>query len=198
MQSIRLLHWLSLFCAIAGTFATLIDTPTIDPRIVGGRPATLDATRHQVSLRLKSAENRYGFGYGHMCGGTLIEPNLVVTASHCLYPEGSSKLYKPSELLVVIGLLVVTQRTNVTFVSDVKQITSHRRYSSRTLSNDIALLNLTTPVPYNHPVVRSIPLTTREFPTGTICQISGWGSMISVSFFFSFQIFNKKTFFTHF
>lgn len=46
-------------------------------RIVGGRPAQESQTKHQVSLRLKSRESQYGFGYGHICGGSLIESDLV-------------------------------------------------------------------------------------------------------------------------
>lgn len=35
-----------------------------DPRIVGGRPATLQSAKHQVSIRLKVADDNWGFGQG--------------------------------------------------------------------------------------------------------------------------------------
>lgn len=53
-------------------------------RIVGGKPALNNNTKHQVSLRLRAADNKE-FGQGHLCGGSLINENTVLTAAHCLY-----------------------------------------------------------------------------------------------------------------
>lgn len=55
----------------------------LDPRIVGGVPADLISTGHQVSLRLRARDNP--FGSGHTCGGSLISNNTVLTAAHCVF-----------------------------------------------------------------------------------------------------------------
>lgn len=54
------------------------------PRIVGGSPATLEATKHQISLREKFYEIKFGFGEGHICGASVISPNIILTAAHCV------------------------------------------------------------------------------------------------------------------
>lgn len=113
-------------------------------RIVGGRPAQQSQTKHQVSLRLKSVEANYGFGYGHICGGTLIAPDLVLTAAHCLYKENGKSLRKVKDFTVVMGTMNVTVRGIDTLVYSVKNMTVHKRYSSRTVQNDIALLGVCT------------------------------------------------------
>lgn len=119
-----------------------LETPEVpNLRIVGGRPANQSQTRHQVSLRLKATESKYGFGYGHMCGGSLIGPDTVLTAAHCLYKE-SGKLRKAKDFVVVMGTMNLTVKTSDTLVYSVKKFIVHRRYSAKTVQNDIALLKV--------------------------------------------------------
>lgn len=49
-------------------------------RIVGGQDAQLGGWPWQVSLELY----RFGKGFGHVCGGSLINHNSVLTAAHCI------------------------------------------------------------------------------------------------------------------
>lgn len=55
----------------------------MDPRIIGGQPIDITQAPYQVSVRLKVNE-AYGFGYGHICGGSVISNRVVITAAHCM------------------------------------------------------------------------------------------------------------------
>uniref|UniRef100_A0A336LLU0 CSON003321 protein n=1 Tax=Culicoides sonorensis TaxID=179676 RepID=A0A336LLU0_CULSO len=154
------------------------DLPNL--RIVGGRPASPLNTKHQVSLRLKSREKEYGFGYGHLCGGSLIASDLVLTAAHCVFLENSNTLRSAKELVVVMGTMNITVQTTDTLVYSVKNVIVHKRYSAVTVRNDIALLRLSEKVPVNHKTVKPIELTSQETNVGTKCEITGWGAMKNV------------------
>ncbi|XP_063704907.1 trypsin alpha-3-like [Culicoides brevitarsis] len=178
-------HTIFLLVLIYATFASaslLLQLPKEtnfipDLRIVGGRPANQSDTKHQVSLRLKSREVLNGFGYGHICGGSLIAPDLVLTAAHCMYKDKSNTLRRASEFHVVMGTMNVTVKTSDTLVYTVKKFVVHKRYSSKTVQNDIALIKLSEAVSVNHTKVQPIQMIKREITAGTKCQITGWGAM---------------------
>lgn len=50
-----------------------------NPRIVGGTNADVGEFPYQVSLQLKGL-----LGGGHFCGGSIIAPNVILTAGHCV------------------------------------------------------------------------------------------------------------------
>ena len=55
-------------------------------RVVGGRPATATEAPWQISLNSQGM-----FGRSHICGGSLRDPNYVITAAHCC--DGSVSYY---------------------------------------------------------------------------------------------------------
>lgn len=58
-------------------------------RVVNGENATPHSWPWQVSLRVRG---------GHICGGSLIRPDWIVTAAHCVYRNPN-----PSGYTVVVG-----------------------------------------------------------------------------------------------
>ena len=97
----------------------------IIPFIVGGVPTTKGEIPFQVSLQDSA---------GHFCGGSLIKPDWVLTAAHCVDD------WKP-ESKVVVGLLDQTDRSD-TEVFSAKQVIIHSQYSSSTVDYDFALIQL--------------------------------------------------------
>lgn len=123
-------------------------------RIIGGFAAPEGRYPYVVSLQ--------SFDGSHFCGGSLIAPDVILTAAHCAGGE-----YK-----VVIGRydLDLTDGDAVR----VKRELPHPRYNPRTTNNDFNLVFLTRQTTANLPIVQlnkeaSIP--SHRDPV----EVMGWG-----------------------
>uniref|UniRef100_A0A803TZ10 Peptidase S1 domain-containing protein n=1 Tax=Anolis carolinensis TaxID=28377 RepID=A0A803TZ10_ANOCA len=138
------------------------------PRIVGGHDAQIGAWPWQVSLQVY----RFGTGYHHVCGGSLINNDSVLTAAHCIM-----KWRDPHFWRVVLGLHDLYNHNTYTVKSLVRAILVHFNFKNESYDNDIALMKLQTSVIFSDRIqpicISSSPrLITLETP----CFISGWGS----------------------
>jgi len=132
---------------------------TGDDEIVGGVVSAAGSWKGTAALYSQGEQ---------VCGGTLVAPEWIVTAAHCVEP----KLPRGGIDNVVLGKtkLSATGGETITVLS----ATRHPSYSSATSSNDIALLRLsraaTTPV-----VKIASPTAFAKLSATATSTVVGWG-----------------------
>ncbi|XP_051883883.1 hyaluronan-binding protein 2-like isoform X2 [Pristis pectinata] len=142
-------------------------------RIYGGMKTLLGKHPWQASLQLKTHIGIYE--EGHQCGGALIAPCWVLTASHCLEASTQAKHY---QILLGKHNLQHTELNEQKF--DVEQIIVHPEYeeTDTALYNDIALVKLKSVDGWcakETKYVKAACLPTGNLPLSSDCHISGWG-----------------------
>uniref|UniRef100_A0A665V7J1 Suppressor of tumorigenicity 14 protein homolog n=1 Tax=Echeneis naucrates TaxID=173247 RepID=A0A665V7J1_ECHNA len=138
-------------------------------RIVGGQDAEEGEFPWQVSLHVKD--------YGHVCGASIISPRWLVTAAHCVQDDAKTRYSQPGTWQAYLGLHVQRKYGGHVVKRNLKQIIPHPNYNEYTFDNDIALMELDSPVTYSD-YIRPIclPAPQHDFPTGSTVWITGWGA----------------------
>jgi len=167
----KILVILGLLAYVNGDCGTTPVKPTID-RIVGGTVATPYSWPWQVEFCQSG-----WFACSLMCGGSIIAPNWVVTAGHCVYGSTNS----PGNFKIKAGVFDETQNSETgEQVVAIEQIILHPQYNSQTTSHDIALLKLKTPLTFsNH--IQPVCLAQNDdlLTAGTLVTVTGWGTTSS-------------------
>ncbi|KAM9250213.1 acrosin-like [Cariama cristata] len=136
-------------------------------RIVGGTDAQPGAWPWIVSI-----QDPWKTGTGHICGGSLISPQWVLTAAHCFIKARHITMWR-----VVIGATHLTQLGPEAQVRNIKRLLVHEHYSSVSESNDIALLELDQPVQCGYSIqLACMPDASLRVSELTSCYVGGWGS----------------------
>uniref|UniRef100_W5LBE8 Serine protease 56 n=1 Tax=Astyanax mexicanus TaxID=7994 RepID=W5LBE8_ASTMX len=118
-------------------------------RIVGGSPAPPGSWPWLVNLQLDGAL---------MCGGVLVDSSWVLTAAHCFAGPSSTSL----NITCIVSIIPF-------------KIELYQNFNLNTFNNDIALVELTSPVVLSDQVTPVCLPSGIEPPTGTPCLVAGWG-----------------------
>uniref|UniRef100_A0A452IFY3 Uncharacterized protein n=1 Tax=Gopherus agassizii TaxID=38772 RepID=A0A452IFY3_9SAUR len=128
-------------------------------RIIGGNEASASKWPWQVSLQ---------YGLSHICGGTVIDTQWVLTAAHCFFIvkilnewkvyAGASDLLHPAKGIPTAQIII------------------NSNYSDDHDDYDIALVKLATPLTISGQVRPAcLPMSGQTFRAGRTCFITGFG-----------------------
>ena len=129
-----------------------------EQKIVGGVPATKGEFPFQVSLQSASGS--------HFCGGSLIKPNWVLTAAHCV--QGSSTMK------IVVGLHDQGDKAGTESFT-AKKILAHPLFNRGTLDYDYALIQLSGDSKFRSIDLNRIEMDISEDESSMVWT-SGWGT----------------------
>ncbi|CAF1514808.1 unnamed protein product, partial [Didymodactylos carnosus] len=140
-------------------------------KIVGGEPAVPHSWGWIVSFR------RY---LDHKCGGAVLNENYVITAAHCI-----------DDINTIISNTVSVGKHQLSRSGQIRSISKvfvHPYYKKSTFENDIAVLQLSSPLNLSDPLVSKICLpnlteTTSfdvpEYPrVNSSLVVVGWGRLL--------------------
>ncbi|XP_073511372.1 transmembrane protease serine 5 [Phyllobates terribilis] len=133
-------------------------------RIIGGHDVSLGRWPWLVSLYLHNK---------HVCGGSIIAQQWIITAAHCVHNYRSPSL---SSWTVLSGIVSHSPVRQYASSSVVEKIIYHQKYDDRSHDYDIALMKLEKPLNYSDSVRPvCLPQYEQDIPAGSECWISGWG-----------------------
>ncbi|NP_001088818.1 proteinase 3 L homeolog precursor [Xenopus laevis] len=151
-----------LLVALSIFWTSQVNGGSMHTQIVDGREASPNSHPYIASLQLRGR---------HFCGGSLIAPQFLMTAAHCM--ENTP----PNAVTVVLGAhsLSANEATKQRF--RINQVFENG-FNPMNLENDIVILKLDRPVSVNGKVqVVSLPSANEDVPAGTQCVTAGWGRL---------------------
>ncbi|RDW92774.1 serine protease [Aspergillus mulundensis] len=152
---IKMLHPITLLSALTSTRTTL------KPSIVGGTEVSITDYPYQIALLN---------GGACTCGGSIISPNHIVTAAHCVRSARD-----PSHISIRAGSSFHNTGGEIVNVS---AIAVHPAYSAGMVDNDIAVLTLGQALEFK-PGIEPIALPasgSTALAAGEEVVVSGWGT----------------------
>uniref|UniRef100_A0A286X8H9 Peptidase S1 domain-containing protein n=2 Tax=Cavia porcellus TaxID=10141 RepID=A0A286X8H9_CAVPO len=157
-------------CLVGGSAskpqAPVIKKELVD--IVGGHNAASGKWPWQVSLKVYNYQWAF---WEHKCGGSLIHPQWVLTAAHCIDNRNTD----PSTYRILAGEIYLYGDQKLLSVN---KIIIHPDFVNAYLGADVALLQLVKPV-NSSTNVKPIKLTflNHEVTQKDECWVTGWGQM---------------------
>uniref|UniRef100_A0A8C8VM07 Peptidase S1 domain-containing protein n=1 Tax=Pelusios castaneus TaxID=367368 RepID=A0A8C8VM07_9SAUR len=137
----------------------------VSGRIFNGQDAKDGAWPWQVNVQRSGS---------HVCGGSLISENWVLSAAHCFTQPVVSSAYR-----VQLGEKRIFNQTHSQTFSSVKQVILHPSYNASTSFADIALVDLENPIEFTATMSPVCLLDSSvHMPSGKPCWVTGWGSVL--------------------
>ncbi|MFC7220548.1 trypsin-like serine protease [Streptomyces polyrhachis] len=158
----------------AGT--TMVDTeePTASTYLVGGSDTSISEAPFMVQLFFDF--DHAGETYSFTCGGTLVAPNKVLTAAHCMYDNGVRQDWAAyGAVLAGTDKLAGGPDNSAGHFIDVVRSYVRGGYDDDNIQHDAAVLTLAKPVPGASTLAMANTEDSRLYATDTPAVTYGWG-----------------------
>lgn len=152
---------LPIISLFASASSPVIAIEKSTPKIAGGTAA------HNVPSWMVNLLDKDG---KHFCGGSLIAPNLVLTAAHCVVDLKTFKKKNPINIKAALGSRN-SKATDAEEKISVIEIYPHQSFGKDSLNYDIAIIKLA-----NASSAQPITLETKSMAVGDPVKAIGWGS----------------------
>ena len=164
--------------ATASIVALLACTATAakatEPLIVGGTPAAAGTWPWMAFLIVDHAD-----GTASLCSATVIAPNLVLSAAHCVVDHSSGEVDQPGQITVFTGSVKQAQATADTVARVIVNPGFAASYTPQgaiiSTDWDLALLALATTTSAPAVTLASDPQDRALLNAGEPASIAGWG-----------------------
>ncbi|KAM6951165.1 serine protease 27 [Aplochiton taeniatus] len=144
-----------------GLAAQECGTAPRNTKIVGGADVTAGSWPWQVSMHLRGS---------HVCGGTLISSQWVLTAAHCMLS------LQVSDWTLYLGRQTQLLSNPNEVKRSVSQIIVHPQFNNTLFKNDLALMGLSSGVSFTAYIQPICLADSRSlFFSSTSCWATGWG-----------------------
>lgn len=143
-----------------------MDNLNSQERVIGGSNVNEgEYIPYQISMQYKRKNGQYG----HFCGGSIVAPNRIITAAHCVNGQD------PTKISVVGGITDLNDKTGVR--SQVMSYEMHENYEEL-VTSDIAILKIEPSFEIDGERIAAIQATGYE-PVGEGQEVllTGWGSL---------------------
>lgn len=153
--------------------------------IIGGQTVPISQVPWQVAIK---STQPTGTGSDHIGGGSILAPGWILTSASALFNQTAATL------LIRAGSADQTTGGQLVQVS---QIIRHPSYNPATLDNDIALVQLASPLTFNSNVQAIIYASANTLPAtalqpGNATELTGWGATTAGSYAITTQL-NRVT-----